>query len=114
MSARKAKIVGGASHGPRHLGRQHHLVSLLANRTTRDFLGDTVRIHVRGVDEVTASVEEAVDDLARRGLVAAPFLVAEGHGSEAEVRDLESSASQFAELHGGPPHRSLPRTRSPP
>ena len=69
-----------------------------------DLLGVALRVEVRGVDEVAAELDEAIDDLLRLLDAGAPAQVfAEGHRAEAERADAEAGAAErdvVVERHG--------------
>src|SRR5690606_16304907 len=60
-----------------------------------DFFGVAVRVEIRGIDEVAAEVEIAVDDALAVGHAGAPaHLLAEGHTAEAERTDAQAGTAQ--------------------
>lgn len=54
-------------------------------------------VHFRGVDEVDAVIERHIE---LRVGIGFRVLLAEGHGSEADVTDLDSGLAEFVHLHG--------------
>jgi hypothetical protein len=68
------------------LRREHDVRPAVLQRAAKDLLAPPARVHVRGVDEVSAGLEESVDHGAAGGLVAAPpLLVAEVHRAQAQA-----------------------------
>jgi hypothetical protein len=61
-----------------------------------DLLRHAIDVHVRGVDEVDAELQGALDDAHRGRLV---HLLAHGHGSQAESGHLQPSPSHLPILH---------------
>src|SRR5690606_13836974 len=56
-------------------------------------------VHVGGVDEIAPAFDEAPDDRRRFLLSAAPVLVTEGHGAEADARDEQARVAEIAVFH---------------
>ena len=81
--------------------------ALLRQPFSQDFFGPAgcfqARRHgvdIRGVQKIHAVTGSLVQDSERNLLVA---LVAEGHGAQADLADLEAGAAQGAMLHRAPP-----------
>ncbi len=90
--------------GAGDLGRDHDLVARLAREPgADDRLGPRVglragrdRVHLRGVDEVDAVSERAIELRVRLALVG---LLAEGHRAEADLGDRERGAGKEVRFH---------------
>ncbi len=94
-----AAVVGPVTHHPVELRREHHLVAAATGEgPADDLLGLALRVDVRGVDDVDARVERAVND--RDALVMVGIAPgAEHHGPECQRTDLDSGASERAKRH---------------
>src|SRR5690606_21363950 len=95
-----------AFHGHADLGRDEHAVALAAApqpladdrlRLAALVPGNPGRVRVRGVDEVEAQVDEAVEDREGGGLVGGP---AENVATEGEGRGIEAGAAEGSLVHG--------------
>src|SRR5581483_10714520 len=97
-AARVAALVRVVAHRPVHLRRENDLVAAPAKRLADDLLGLAARVHIRGVDEVDARVERALDDPDRLVAIGvAPGT--EHHRAEAEPADPDAGPAERAVLH---------------
>src|ERR1051325_8065028 len=74
----------------------------LAQRAADDFFAHAARVHVRGVEEVDARLEGALEEGTRRVFVedpGAPRAGAVGHGAEADAGDFETGLAEIDVLH---------------
>ena len=92
------------AHRPEALRRDHELVAAALQPAAEDLLGAAggrevaaERVHVGGVEEGDALLVGVIEDGARAVLV---DLESEGHGAEADPRDLEPGAAETNVLHG--------------
>jgi hypothetical protein len=94
-----AAAVGVLPHLAPDLRREHDIVALAAGeRLADDDLRLSLRVDIRGVDEVDPGVQPAVDDPDRLVVVlGAP--VAEHHGAEAQLAHRDAGASEGSMLH---------------
>ena len=99
---------GHAARRAGHLGGQHELAAragVLGEPVADDgfggaegFLARRHRVHLGRVDEVDAALQRAIEDGVGGGLV---DLLAEGHGAEADRRDVQVALAELDFLHGG-------------
>src|SRR6266511_1468055 len=75
---------------------QHDLVAPAGNRPPDELLVREWPIHVGCVEEGHAELERAVDRRDRLALVGAPVELRHAHTAEADLRDLEPTASELA------------------
>ena len=92
VQPRHAEIVGPRAHRVEQLAGDHRLVPLALQRLSQHGLRRAADIGVRRVEEVDAGGQRRIDHPACAGLVGA---VAEGHGAEADLRDLEARAAEI-------------------
>jgi hypothetical protein len=97
-AARDAAAVGIVTHRPPELRGQHDVVAPPLQGLADDLLGFAGGVDVRGVDEVDPGVERAVND-AGRVVVVGVAPGPEHHRAEAELRDLDACASEWAVFH---------------
>src|SRR5665647_419826 len=96
---------GRVAHRAAELGGDHDGLAGDAcglERPPQDLLGLATRVHVGGVEEVDAGVERGAHQRVGAGLVEhadAHHTMAEGHGTEAELRDAESAGTQVPVFH---------------
>jgi hypothetical protein len=106
--ARLTAAVGSLAHDAGGLGGDHQFVARQAkvlDRLAEQLFGLAERIDVGRVDEIDASVDAALDDVGNRVLAEAAHhlpeaVTAEGHGTQAEFRDIESGIAQQTKFHG--------------
>ena len=104
MLARKPAVVRVAAHRVAQLGGDDHLVALgqLLEGAAGDLFTGADRVDVRGVEEVDASIECALDERPGVGVIedpVAPLAAAVGHHAETDARDFEAGLAQVAVLH---------------
>jgi hypothetical protein len=83
---READVVRAVAHREADLRGENDLVAQPLQRPAGDLLGDPVRVHVGGVHEVAAGLEETGDEPFGGLLVGLP---AERHAAEAQLGDHE-------------------------
>ena len=108
MMARRSGIVWPFAHREAGLGCKQHALAALADDLTDDFLGDTLRINIRRIDQVDAGIQRHIDELAgfsnaevADGL--GPALAAKGHGADGQCRNLKAGAAEKTIVHGDVP-----------
>ncbi len=95
VAAGQARVVRAASLRAAALRREHDRVAFGSDGSTDDRFRLTARVHVRGVDEVVAGVEEFVDDATCLGLVARRGVTGpEVHGAETGGAHFQTRVSQ--------------------
>ena len=94
--AAAAPLVGPLSHGPPHLGGQHHLVAPVLEGLAHDALGFAAVVHIGGVDEIDAAIQGLVNDADGFFLVGG---ATEHHGAQAQARNLDAGSWQDGIVH---------------
>src|SRR5215210_7132495 len=102
--ARETLVIRAFSHRKKDLRGKHDIVAYPFYRPTGDLLGDTLRVDVGGVHEVTARLEKSADDCPGSLLVGLP---PEGHTPQAQLGDHQPRISKTPVLHGYPPLLAL-------
>src|SRR6185503_15056243 len=98
---RDARLRGPLPVAGRDLRGDVDALRALAHNPTDHALAAPVAVGERGVDEVDAEVDGAVERLDRLVVVgASPLRAADAPGAVADLRDLESGCSKRAMLHG--------------
>src|SRR5207247_613824 len=80
-------------------GREHDLVTAIADRTPDQLFIDVRTVHVGGVEEVDADLDRAVDRRDRFVIVARPVELGHAHAAEPDRRDLKTILAEYASLH---------------
>src|SRR5215208_3286307 len=94
--AREADVVRALPHGEADLRGQYDVVAHALECPAGDLLGDTVRVDVGGVHEVTARLEKSADDLSGSLLVG---LLSEGHAPQAQLGDHQPRVPKTCVIH---------------
>ncbi len=104
--ARQPGAVRAGAHPAINLGGDDDLVAAgkLLDCAAEDFLAVAERVAVRGIEEVDAGFERALDErsallFAERPCVVAPVTAPITHAAEADARDLEAGAAELCVLH---------------
>jgi hypothetical protein len=117
--ARQAGPVRARAHPPVHLGRDHDLVAAreILQRPAEDLLAGAVRIDIRRVEEIDASLQGPLDEGAaflfvERPGVTAPIGYAVAHAAKAKARHIQARMTEFHIIHHLTPNRMLVRQDS--
>jgi hypothetical protein len=93
------------------LGRDDHVFAPSRQRAPDQTLVGERAVHVRGVEQVDAQLDGAMDGRDSLGFIARTVELAHPHAAKAERRHLQTLRSQLSFCHG--PEHSATRSFSP-
>jgi hypothetical protein len=105
--ARKTPLVGILAHRVVHLRRNDNLLprdAQFLQGPSRHHLACAVRVYVRGIEEIDAHLQRALEERFRRVVVeypVAPFRRAVAHAAQADARYLEAGTAEIHIFHCG-------------
>src|SRR5690606_34471708 len=104
--ARQALAVGAWAQAAVELGRYHDRLArhVFGQGAPEELLAGAVRIDVRGIEEIEAEVQRALEERLALGFGQRPGMVAAGgfaiaHAAQAEPRNLEAAAAESGVFH---------------
>src|SRR5262249_25860117 len=112
VPTRRAAVEYAARARHEYLGRDHCFLASALECLADDLLGLAHAVAVGGVDEGDTLVESATNDANAVGVIlVAP--ATEGHGAEAEARDLEAAVAELRIVHAGESRPNQPPAAIP-